>query len=63
MLLATRGVVWVLELLRAADEKRFLSVSLLVLRDVVKSSSSEVSQEVERWSRKMAVGGLRAEVG
>jgi hypothetical protein len=49
-------------LFRAADEKRLRSVSLLFLRDVTKSSSSDVSH-VERLSLKMAVGGLKAEVG
>jgi len=47
-----------LALLRAADEKRFLRETR-VLREVVSSSSSDVSQ-ADKLSRKMAVGGLRA---
>ena len=54
--------MWPRVVLRAADEKRFLSVSLLGLREVANSSSSEISHE-ERLSLKIAVGGLKAEVG
>lgn len=53
LLRVARGVVCVSVLLRAADEKRFLSVSLLALREVVKSSSSDVSQvftQLQGWN-------------
>lgn len=60
VLLRESRLLWSTAALRA-EEKRFLSPRRL-FRDGLKSSSSEVSEAV-KWSRKMAVGGVRAEVG